>query len=147
MARIERSTARLYYALASREGDPGIAATLYFIASDSEKHAGIFKFLAGNRKAPTHARCLELLGEMYSRVSQELRRIRGRLRMGVSAAEVVRDLVRYEESVGEEYFTRAYTGILSAHPNPELARNLLRFVSEDEDRHAELLGKVAEAKR
>jgi hypothetical protein len=139
MSMLERAVAEAYARALRGEADPAIRAALTFISADSEKHARVLEALASGA-ACRRDECQGLMGTAWGREMEAAERVAD-LRGLLAGYD---DLLSLESAAGEEYSAQIFLKAVESMGSipSALAHDLLRMISEDEERHGRLLSAI-----
>jgi len=139
MSMPERAVAEAYARALGEEADPAIRAVLAFISADSEKHARVLEALASGA-ACRRDECYGLMGIAWRREMEAVERVADLKGLLADYGETL----SVESAIGEEYSIRIYAKAVEAIGGASSApvSDLLRMISEDEERHSRLLSAI-----
>jgi len=152
MAIVEREVSELLLSLARGiEWSEDVRAILMYVGFDSVKHADLLEKSAKNLVPDAEVNlkeCEELVGTESIKLVKRLREKTEEISIDLLTIEKARELIeeqtKIEGDIGEEYLNMCHAKAFSLITKSSLIRKILELISEDEERHIELLKSALE---
>lgn len=147
LALIEHETNLLYEAMVEEAEDRNIELLLTVILHETKGHEEIFKRLArlfDQTYPPATSDCERLLGTIFADSVELMKNLKESVRKGMPSSEAMRRLLRYEDTVGEEYVTLAHSRLSAVSEKDVTIKKILEYIGRDEERHEEILKRAIE---
>ena len=139
LARLEDVTYQLYEVLFDKTENTQVRLLLGKIMLETRNHREILEQLSKDYEHDSGSvvDCAEEMGDLYTTAMESALSMKEKVLAGMPVLDAMRELVQYEDDVGEEYVTQAHARINALNETDLVLKRLLEDIAAEEKVHAE----------